>query len=149
MPIQLVAFHAFEPYERHRSRNLRYDINALADFEQLTGMGFGQLMSMKAMFATCRALLYAGLKHEDRTLTVERVGDLVMEFINDEKNGDNGNIDYLVEKALEAAVDQGALGRKAKEQKATQDAAKNAKPLALVEPPAESTSPVIDVPVGG
>lgn len=142
MAITSISFHAFSAYERGRVRNLRYDINALADFEQLTGMGFGQLMSMKAMFATCRALLFAGLKHEDRTLTVERVGELIFEFINDEKNV-NSDIDYLVEKALEAAVEQGALGRKAKDQKVAQDAVKNAQtPLALV-PPTDTTDLVV------
>lgn len=132
MPANSVTFHGFSKYERGRSRNLRYDINALADFEQLTGMGFGQLMQMKAMFATARALLYAGLKHEDRTLSVERVGDLIMDFINDEQNPD-ASIDFLVEKALEAAVAQGALGQRAKKQAAEQaEKTKNAPALELV-----------------
>lgn len=139
----MMVFHAFEPYEKNRSRYLRFDINALADFEQLTGMGFGQLMSMKAMFATCRALLFAGLKHEDRTLTVERVGDLIFDFINDEKNP-NASIDYLVEKALEAAVAQGALGQRAKkqaEEAVEREKGKNALGPALVLPEPDPTDP--------
>lgn len=148
MSAQTITFHGFAPFEKGRVRNLRYDINALADFEQLTGMGFGQLMSMKAMFATCRALLFAGLKHEDRTLTVEKVGELIQNFIDDERNP-NADIDYLVEKALEAAVAQGALGQRARKQAAEAEARKNAPALALVEstqPQPSSPSPLPDIP---
>src|SRR5678815_1606548 len=77
-------FKEFSAYENGRQRNLRFDVNALADFEQETGMGFAQLMKQKAVFGAARAMLWAGLKHEDRGLTVERVGELLSEYLSDE-----------------------------------------------------------------
>lgn len=111
-----IAFNLFQKYEK-RVRTLRFDINALADFEQLTGMGFGQLMTQRAVFATTRAMLYAGLKHEDRTLTLEKVGELMFEYTNDEDLADPG-LDELMTAALDAAVEQGALGKQAQMQRA-------------------------------
>ena len=95
-----------------------FDINALADFEQETGMGFGQLMSTKAMFATTRALMWAGLKHEDRGLTVEQVGVLLNRFVKEQ----GGDINQVLKEALKAATQQGALGKEAAEKAAERDA---------------------------
>lgn len=107
--VETTPFKMFEPFEMKngvpRQRSLRFDINALADFEQETGMGFGQLMQMKAVFATSRALLWAGLKHEDRTLSVEYVGHMIGQLI---KTGTG--IDEVMEAAFTAADEQGAFG---------------------------------------
>jgi hypothetical protein len=105
-------FTLFESFETNdkgviRRRFLKYDLNALADFEQMMGMGFAQLMQMKAIFAACRALLWAGLKHEDRTLTLERVGDLLSRYLREA----GGSIDEALSTAFSAALDQGAMGR--------------------------------------
>lgn len=109
---QTTPFLEFSPYENGRKRRLRFDINALADFEQETGMGFAQLMRQKAAFASVRAMLWAGLKFEDRGLTIEQVGDLIGEYLKDENValGDH-SVDGLLSLAIEAAVTQGALGR--------------------------------------
>jgi hypothetical protein len=88
-----------------RRRNLRFDLNSLADFEQEVGMGFAQLMSTRAIFATARALLWAGLKHEQRGLTVEDVGDLLGRFMQE-----GGDLTNALQAAFQAAVEQGALG---------------------------------------
>ncbi len=111
MPITTTPFKLFEPFEVsakgvQKRRSFRFDINALADFEQVTGMGFGQLMSTKAVFATARALLWAGLKHEDRTLTVEDAGRLLSRYIKEGK----GSIDVVLTACFEAANEQGAFG---------------------------------------
>lgn len=109
--ITVIPFKFFEAFEvgknnQPRARALRYNLNALADFEQEVGMGFGQLMMMKASFATTRAMAWAGLKHQDRALTLERVGDLIQEFIHG-----GGDMNEVLTACVEAAVDQGALGR--------------------------------------
>lgn len=101
----------FEKYEEDnqgnpRTRRYRFDLNALADFEQEVGMGFGQLMQMKAAFAMVRALIFSGLKHEDRTLTIEYVGDLIFEAMQD-----GATLDDLLTDAFKAATEQGALGK--------------------------------------
>jgi len=111
MIVEKTPFTLFEAVEAAapgaviRRRNLRFDINALADFEQETGMGFGQLMATRAIFATARALLWAGLKHEDRTLTVDKVGHLLGKYVQR-----GGAIDIALTTAFEAAKEQGAFG---------------------------------------
>ena len=106
-----IPFTLFEPFETNakgviRRRSLRFDLNALADFEQEVGMGFAQLMKSRAIFATARAMLWAGLKHEDSALTIERVGDLLTDYMQQ-----GGKVDEALQLAFKAAMDQGALGR--------------------------------------
>lgn len=105
-------FHEFEKYESGRTRYLRFDVNALADFEQETGMGFAQMINQKALFGGTRALLWAGLKFQDKALTVERVGELMGEYLRDDgvEPGEH-NINTLMQVTLAAAVEQGALGK--------------------------------------
>lgn len=106
-------FKEFSPYEEGRIRNLKFDVNALADFEQETGMGFAQLMKQRAVFASARAMLWAGLKHEDRALTIEDVGNLLSDYLRDEEvpKGEH-SIDAILMVTIEAAVEHGALGRR-------------------------------------
>lgn len=128
MPIQTVPFPFFEPFEVNpktqnpRKRTLRYDLNALADFEQEVGMGFAQLMQMKAAFATVRAITWSGLKHEDRALTIEKTGDLIGEYVkgSDDGSREGGNINEILELCIETAVAQGALGRPKKAEETSQ-----------------------------
>lgn len=89
-----------------RKRTMRFDINALADFEQETGMGFGQLMSTKALFATARALAWAGNRHEDKTMTVTGWGRKIQEFLYA-----GGAIDEVLTELFEIAKKQGAFGK--------------------------------------
>jgi hypothetical protein len=88
-----------------KSRYLRYDFNALADFEQINGMGLGQLLTMKAVFGTARAMLWAGCKADDPALTINGAGDLVGEYIRA-----GGSVDEVLGKCFDAATDQGAIG---------------------------------------
>jgi hypothetical protein len=88
-----------------KPRYLRYDFNALADFEQINGMGLGQLLSMKAVFGTVRAMLWAGCKADDATLTLQGAGELIGEYIRA-----GGTIDDVLGKCFSAASDQGAIG---------------------------------------
>lgn len=102
----------FEAYENNKKRWLKLDANALADFEQETGMGFAQMVNQKALFGATRALFWAGLKRDDRILTLEAVGDLMTKYLRDEgvEPGEHG-INQLMMVVLDAAVEQGALGR--------------------------------------
>jgi len=113
MLVKKTPFTLFESFETDanrviKKRALRFDLNALADFEQEVGMGFAQLMASKAIFATARALLWAGLKHEDRGLTIERAGNLLTEFVQR-----GGAIDDVLRDLFNAAMEQGALGQPA------------------------------------
>lgn len=111
IPRSTTRFTLFEKYEGNRQRLLKYDVNALADFEQETGMGFAQLMKQKAVFGTARAMLWAGLKHEDRGLTIEQVGDLIGRFLKDKEIArENRDVQTLLEAAFSAAAEQEAFG---------------------------------------
>jgi hypothetical protein len=107
MPIQAAPFKFFEKYEGF-PRSLKFDMNALADFEQETGMGFGQLMQQKAIFAVVRGLLWAGFQHEDRRIQMRRVGELISQYLEDET--ESHDINDLLVFAYQTAVEQGAFG---------------------------------------
>lgn len=77
-----------------KERHLRFNLNALILVEELTGSKLSELADQKDGLSLkfLRALLYAGLKWEDKDLTEEEVGELVdlnnMEEIN-EKIGES------------------------------------------------------------
>jgi hypothetical protein len=118
------SFQEFAPYENGRVRNLKFDVNALADFEQEMGMGFATLMKQRAVFGCARAMLWAGLKHEDRGLQINDVGELLSDYLRDEDvpKGDH-SIDSILMVAMAAAIEQGALGRYDTEEPVTSDEA--------------------------
>lgn len=77
-----------------KERHLRYDLNAMILYEELTGKDIIDLFNsvfkkIKATeegkpvkgklfsLADTRALLYAGLKHEDPSLTLEKAGKMI------------------------------------------------------------------------
>jgi hypothetical protein len=64
------------PIELDKPRTLRYDWNALAEFEDRTGVPITEI-GKKVSIKTLRALLFCGLKHEDPTLTEEAVGAMI------------------------------------------------------------------------
>jgi hypothetical protein len=114
-------FTEFSKYENGRIRNFRFNTNALADFEQEAGMGFMLLMRQRAVFAAARAMLWAGLKHEDRTLTIDEVGELLDDYLSDSdfKRAEH-NIDTIMMVAIKAASDQGAFGKPDEDKEARQ-----------------------------
>lgn len=64
--------------ELDRIRHLRLTPNALADAETITGLGIAAMVGVDRIgFRSIRALLWAGLKWEDRALTIEKAGDLM------------------------------------------------------------------------
>lgn len=65
-----------------KPRRLRFDINAMATFEELTGLNLLKESARRRIekdmsVAQFRAFLYACLIHEDKTLTLEQVGRLI------------------------------------------------------------------------
>lgn len=76
-----------------KERHLKFNLNALILAEEITGKKLSQLGENKEGFdlAFLRGMLYAGLKWEDKELTLEEVGDLIdmenMELVT-EKLGD-------------------------------------------------------------
>ena len=61
-----------------KERNFELDLNAMVIFEELTGKSlFKGALSQDMSAKELRALLYAGLKHEDKSLTEEQVGGMI------------------------------------------------------------------------
>jgi len=66
--------------ELDRPRTLRYGMNALAKIEDITKKSIISIDLNNIGIRDLLAIIYAGLYHEDKSLTVEKVGDLVDEY---------------------------------------------------------------------
>ena len=66
---------------------------------------------MKAVFGTARAMLWAGCKGDDPSLTLIKAGDLVGSYVRA-----GGTVDTVLGKCFEAASAQGAIGSPAPEE---------------------------------
>ena len=66
------------PIELDRPRGLKFDLNAFAELEDKFGSMDAAFQAMqKGSLKAARTLLWAGLLHEDETLTERKVGGLV------------------------------------------------------------------------
>ena len=63
-----------------KPRTLRFGINALAKIEDVTGKPLTKLDLNSIGIKDLLGIVYAGLYHEDKDLTVEKVGDLIDEY---------------------------------------------------------------------
>lgn len=86
-----------------KERNLKFDFNAMSDFESV--MGFSLFQAMQNMgIGTIRALYWAGLKHKEKGLTLDRVGKmLTKEFQNGQE------LDDLIKPIIEALEESGII----------------------------------------
>lgn len=66
--------------ELDKPRMLRYGMNALAKIEDITKKSIVSIDLNNIGIRDLLAIIYAGLYHEDKNLTVEKVGDLVDEY---------------------------------------------------------------------
>lgn len=66
--------------ELDKPRTLRYGMNALAKIEDITGKTILSLDLNSLGIKDLLVIVYAGLCHEDKELTIERVGDLLDEY---------------------------------------------------------------------
>jgi len=70
--------------ELDKPRKFRYDFNAIADLEDKAGCGIAKFLSEeKAGISTIRLLTWAGLKWQDKGMTIERAGSIVQRYIED------------------------------------------------------------------
>ncbi len=83
-----------------RPRRLRLDHNALVTVEELIGKPISRIVAGGELgFREIRALVFAGLRHDDRRLTLERVGELLDEYVA--QGHDLAHVLDLVTRALE------------------------------------------------
>ncbi|QQK75096.1 hypothetical protein HUG15_05745 [Salicibibacter cibarius] len=78
---------------------LRFDFNAMADFEDVMGYGlFAAVQEGQIGFRTIRAFYWAGLKWKEKGLTIDRTGQILGKELN---NGtDLQDLMSPIEKAL-------------------------------------------------
>jgi hypothetical protein len=104
--LNTVDFNLFD-----RPRHLKYDINAIADIERETKTGITALLQQERLgFDSIRILLWGGLKHEDRTLTVEKVGDLIQNYMVDQKSNLFQALTVFSDKIVEGLTKSGLIG---------------------------------------
>jgi len=78
-----------------KERELRLDYNALCRAERalnVFGIDIGKALAGSVGLSALRAILWAGLSHEDKTLTEEKVGELI----------DLAELPYIGQKIAEA-----------------------------------------------
>ena len=93
----------------NKTRNLRYDMNAISDLEdRIKTSIFSLLGSERIGFGSTRQLLWAGLRHEDKGLTLEKAGDILQRYI--EAGNRLADISSLIVRALELAGVLAAAG---------------------------------------
>lgn len=110
-----------------RPRHLRFTLNSIIAFQGVTGVDLLDGAAMKAAkkdVTFLRALLWAGLIHEDDSLSIERVGAFV-------DTGDIVRLWQKVSEALAAAISQRLGEAKAAPGKAEPGAAKSGRGLTL------------------
>lgn len=88
--------------ELDRPRQLRLECNAIADAEEKLGMGLGRIIKEEMSFALLRVMFWAGLKWQDRSLTPEKIGQIMNNYL---VNG--GDLEYLGTKISEAIIASG------------------------------------------
>jgi len=65
------------PITLDKERHLRFDFNAICDFEQTSGRDFTALSVERVRASDLRILIWAALRWEDPTLTLEKVGGMI------------------------------------------------------------------------
>ena len=93
-----------------KQRKLRYDFNAMSDFEQVTGQSLFNAMQNMGI-GTIRALYWAGLKHQDKGLTLDRTGKMISKAMLEE----GWELEDLMNPAIEGLVQSGILPKSALE----------------------------------
>ena len=86
-----------------KTKELRYDFNAMMKYEQMVGTGFQQSFSNLG-YTTLMAMYTAGLSHKDKGITPQRVAKMLQKELQNGKTQDE-----LYEPAMEAFYQGGHL----------------------------------------
>ena len=76
---------AYEIELMGKLRRIKFDYNALADLEDTAGKSIGTLFTDESNigFSTIRLLVWAGLRHDERGLTLQRTGLMIDQYMSD------------------------------------------------------------------
>ena len=86
-----------------KTKELRYDFNAMMKYEQMVGTGFQQSFSNLG-YTTLMAMYTAGLSHKDKGITPQRVAKMLQKELQNGKTQDE-----LYAPAMEAFYNGGHL----------------------------------------
>ncbi len=87
-------------------RKLKYTTNTICDLESSEKISIIKLLDEQAGMNTLRLLLWAGLRHENKGLTKEMVGDWIQDYLEENEDG----LGTLFETTVNELVESGALG---------------------------------------
>lgn len=92
-----------------KNRRIRFDYNALADLEQMSGTSIQKLFSDTGNigFNFIRMLVWAGLKSSEPGLTVQRAGALINQSIEA-----GTSLDVIAKTFMEELSKSSAFGKK-------------------------------------
>jgi hypothetical protein len=90
----------FTPIELDKPRRLRFDIQACVDMESALGMSLGEIVHRlrTVSITTTRGALWAGLKHEDPTMSLADAQQILQTYC------DGGGELVTVSKAIDEAL---------------------------------------------
>ncbi len=72
----------FTPIQLDKIRNFRYGMRAIKTIEDITGKAMSQIDMENITMDTLSVMVYAGLVHEDKSLTPDKVIDLIDDYSN-------------------------------------------------------------------
>ena len=89
----------------NKTRRLKYDFNAIADIEEKSGQGMAKLFSVDMMgLHTIRLLVWAGLKHEDPGITIQRAGMVIRDLMDEGRD-----LEFIMELIVDALSKSGVF----------------------------------------
>ena len=90
-----------------KTKRIKYDFNSIADIEEKAGAGIAKLFAEDMIgFHTIRLLLWAGLRHEDPGITVQRAGQLIKDM-----QEEGQSLEDIVGLMMEALTKSGIFGQ--------------------------------------
>jgi hypothetical protein len=108
-----------------RMRHLRFDDNAICDYERETKSSFFIAMNQERFgFDSIRTLLWCGLKHEDQSLTPQKIGTWMKKYREDTGTNLFVMIDEFSTKILEGIKECGLLDNLVPESEEQDDSGK-------------------------
>jgi L-fucose isomerase-like protein len=91
----------FVAVQLDKSRNLRYGMEAIDNVEEMLGIAINKLDMEELTMRQAATLIWAGLVHEDNSLTVKQVMKLIDEY---------GDLQDVLQKMTDA-LDKGFTGK--------------------------------------
>ena len=90
-----------------KERRIKFSFNSICAMEEISKQSIMTLLNEQAGFNSIRLLVWAGLRHENRGLTLDMVGLWIEEYL------DEGNdFGEFFESVVNALVESGVLGNK-------------------------------------